>query len=149
MRIEIRDHVASVATTAGQVTQNDTILELHGSTAQATKILEFCVEKGKFGKIETHIPFDVSRREADSIKGIIDKIKTKKEYKYIDFRNPMPGQAVKEREYDYCDVRIAETGTSEVLQFSVKKNDSVIAELSKFYMANFLNYIKVDKLKLS
>lgn len=147
MKIEIRDHVVSIVTAIGQITRNDTMVEVNGTSAIVSKTLEFCVDKGKFGKIETDIPFTMSHRTADAFKNVAARIKSNSAYKYIDFRKP---ETVSSncREYDYCDVIITDNATSEPEKFSVKKDDAILDDLGKFYMPTFLDYVKLDKLKL-
>lgn len=147
MKIEIRDHVVSIVTTIGQITRNDTMVEVNGTSAIVSKTLEFCVDKGKFGKIETDIPFMMNHRTAESLKNVASRIKSNSAFKYIDFRKPET-VSPDYREYDYCDIIITDNAISEPEKFSVKKDDAILDDLGKFYMPVFLDYVKLDKLKL-
>lgn len=148
MKIEIKDHVASVVTSIGQITRNDTILEVNGTSALVAKTLEFCIEKGKFGKIDTHIPFAMTHKQADAVKSIVEKIRSKPAYKFIDFKNPASGQIGNKREWDYCDLFVTENSINELEKYSIRRDDPILDTLGQFYMSEFLDYVKLDKLKL-
>lgn len=148
MKIEIKDHVASVVTSIGQITRNDTILEINGTSALVAKTLEFCIERGKFGKIDTHIPFAVTHRQANAVENIANKIKSKPAYKFIDFKNPVAGNIGNKREWDYCDIFITMGPVPELEKYSVRRDDPILDDLGQFYMPAFLDYVKLDKLKL-
>lgn len=147
--IKMSDNIINGIRAKEMITKNDTIFEVDFTNAKLAKLLEFCVgeEFSAPGSIVVEVPFALSNEDAQTVKRIIQSIKTDKDCEFVDFTKAPPTGKSRSA-YTQLYLEEYEDGIEpKTSEYSVLKSSKYLEELGNIYMPVFMQYIDLSKLK--